>query len=62
MSENSRDDRIVRIVAVAGGSGFIGRAIVREANLQQFKDHPNFAEKMNAPEAPSEAPMRFRNS
>jgi uncharacterized protein YbjT (DUF2867 family) len=29
MSENSRDDRSVRVVAVAGGSGFIGRAIVR---------------------------------
>ncbi|MSU59389.1 MAG: 4Fe-4S dicluster domain-containing protein, partial [Pedosphaera sp.] len=34
-----------------------GRAIVREANLQQFKAHPDFAEKMNAPEAPSEKPM-----
>jgi uncharacterized protein YbjT (DUF2867 family) len=29
MSENSRDERVVRIIAVAGGSGFIGRAIVR---------------------------------
>ena len=34
-----------------------GRAIVREANLAQFKEHPDFAERMNAPEAPSEAPM-----
>jgi molybdopterin-containing oxidoreductase family iron-sulfur binding subunit len=25
-----------------------GRAIVREANLEQFKSHPDFAEKMNA--------------
>jgi NADH dehydrogenase len=29
MSENSREDKIVRIVAIAGGSGFIGSAIVR---------------------------------
>jgi len=29
MTENNRNDRTVRIVAVAGGSGFIGRAIVR---------------------------------
>ena len=34
-----------------------GRAIVREANLSQYKEHPDFAEKMNAPEAPSEAPI-----
>jgi len=34
-----------------------GRAIVREANLAQFKEHPDFAEKMNAPAAPSEAPI-----
>ena len=34
-----------------------GRAIVREANLAQYREHPDFAEKMNAPEAPSEAPM-----
>ena len=34
-----------------------GRAIVREANLEQFKAHPDFAEKMNAPEAPSEKPI-----
>ena len=34
-----------------------GRSIVREANLEQFKEHPDFAEKMNAPEAPSEQPM-----
>lgn len=34
-----------------------GRAIVREANLQQFKDHPDFARKMNAPEAPNEDPI-----
>jgi molybdopterin-containing oxidoreductase family iron-sulfur binding subunit len=27
-----------------------GRAIVREANLEQFKEHPDFARKMNAPE------------
>jgi molybdopterin-containing oxidoreductase family iron-sulfur binding subunit len=27
-----------------------GRAIVREANLGQFKEHPDFARKMNAPE------------
>ncbi len=29
-----------------------GRAIVREANLEQFKSHPDFAEKMNAPLPP----------
>ena len=34
-----------------------GRVIVREANLDQFKSHPNFAAAMNAPEAPSEQPM-----
>jgi MoCo/4Fe-4S cofactor protein with predicted Tat translocation signal len=34
-----------------------GRAIVREANLDQFTKHPNFATAMNAPEAPSEKPM-----
>lgn len=34
-----------------------GRAIVREANLQQFKAHPDFAQRMNAPEAPDESPM-----
>ena len=28
-----------------------GRPAVREANLEQFKAHPDFAEKMNAPEA-----------
>ncbi len=27
-----------------------GRAIVREANLEQFKEHPDFARKMNTPE------------
>jgi molybdopterin-containing oxidoreductase family iron-sulfur binding subunit len=27
-----------------------GRAIVREANLDQFKEHPDFARKMDAPE------------
>jgi MoCo/4Fe-4S cofactor protein with predicted Tat translocation signal len=32
-----------------------GRAIVREANLQQFKDHPDFAAKMNAPVPPRPA-------
>ncbi len=34
-----------------------GRAIVREANLEQFREHPDFAEKMNAPEAPDEHPL-----
>jgi len=34
-----------------------GRAIVREGNLDQFAKHPDFAERMNAPEAPVEAPM-----
>ncbi len=34
-----------------------GRSIVREANLEQFKAHPNFATAMNAPEAPTEAPI-----
>ena len=34
-----------------------GRAIVREVNLAQFKDHPDFAEKMNAPESPNESPI-----
>lgn len=34
-----------------------GRAIVREANHEQFVKHPDFATKMNAPEAPNEAPM-----
>ncbi len=34
-----------------------GRAIVREANLEQFRQHPKFADAMNAPEAPSEAPI-----
>ncbi len=34
-----------------------GRAIVREANLEQFKSHPDFAERMNAEEAPNESPM-----
>ncbi len=34
-----------------------GRAIVREANLDQFNQHADFAEAMNAPEAPSELPM-----
>jgi molybdopterin-containing oxidoreductase family iron-sulfur binding subunit len=34
-----------------------GRAIVREANLEQFKAHPDFAERMNAEEAPDESPM-----
>jgi molybdopterin-containing oxidoreductase family iron-sulfur binding subunit len=34
-----------------------GRAIVREANLDQFAKHPNFATAMNAPEAPTEQPM-----
>jgi molybdopterin-containing oxidoreductase family iron-sulfur binding subunit len=34
-----------------------GRSIVREANLDQFAKHPNFAKAMNAPEAPSERPM-----
>jgi len=29
-----------------------GRAIVREANLEQFKAHPDFAAKMNAPVPP----------
>lgn len=29
-----------------------GRAIVREANLDQFKAHPDFAEKLNAPVPP----------
>jgi len=33
-----------------------GRAIVREANLDQFKAHANFATAMNAPESPSEGP------
>lgn len=34
-----------------------GRAIVREANLEQFKSHPDFAERMNAEAAPDESPM-----
>jgi len=34
-----------------------GRAIVREANLEQFKSHPDFAERMNAEEAPNESPL-----
>lgn len=34
-----------------------GRAIVREANLAQFKGHPDFAERMNAEEAPNESPI-----
>jgi molybdopterin-containing oxidoreductase family iron-sulfur binding subunit len=34
-----------------------GRAIVREANLEQFRAHPDFAEKMNAPESPDESPI-----
>lgn len=34
-----------------------GRAIVREANLDQYKTHPDFAQRMNAPEAPDESPM-----
>ncbi|MCC6822977.1 MAG: 4Fe-4S dicluster domain-containing protein, partial [Verrucomicrobia subdivision 3 bacterium] len=34
-----------------------GRAIVREANLEQFKAHPDFAERMNAEEAPNESPL-----
>lgn len=29
-----------------------GRAIVREANLEQFKTHPDFADKLNAPVPP----------
>jgi len=29
-----------------------GRAIVREANLEQFKEHPDFATRMNAPIPP----------
>ena len=29
-----------------------GRAIVREANVEQFKEHPDFADKMNAPVPP----------
>ncbi len=32
-----------------------GRAIVREANLEQFKSHPDFADKMNAPVPPRPA-------
>lgn len=32
-----------------------GRGIVREANLEQFKAHPDFAEKMSAPEPPRPA-------
>ncbi|MBE0545676.1 MAG: TAT-variant-translocated molybdopterin oxidoreductase [Verrucomicrobia bacterium] len=34
-----------------------GRAIVREANLEQFNQHPDFAHRMNAPEAPDETPL-----
>ena len=34
-----------------------GRAIVREANLDQFATHPDFATAMNAEEAPSETPI-----
>lgn len=34
-----------------------GRAIVREANLEQFKQHPDFAVRMNAPKPPSDAPI-----
>jgi molybdopterin-containing oxidoreductase family iron-sulfur binding subunit len=34
-----------------------GRAIVREANLEQFKAHPDFARRLNAPESPDESPM-----
>jgi Fe-S-cluster-containing dehydrogenase component len=34
-----------------------GRAIVREANLEQFKSHPDFATRMNAEEAPNENPL-----
>jgi len=38
MSENNPNDRVVRIVAVAGGSGFIGRAIVRRlAGIPQLR-------------------------
>ena len=29
-----------------------GRAIVREVNLEQFKEHPEFAKQMNAPVPP----------
>jgi MoCo/4Fe-4S cofactor protein with predicted Tat translocation signal len=34
-----------------------GRAIVREANLGQFRDHPEFAKQMNAPEPAVHKPM-----
>jgi MoCo/4Fe-4S cofactor protein with predicted Tat translocation signal len=34
-----------------------GRPIIREANLQQFHDHPNFAAKMDAEKPPIEASL-----
>ncbi len=34
-----------------------GRAIVREANLEQFQKHPHFARAMDAPKPPVEAPL-----
>ncbi len=34
-----------------------GRPIVREANLEQFRQHPDFARKMDLPEPPVVAPL-----
>jgi len=34
-----------------------GRPIIREANLQQFKEHSDFAHRMDAPKPPVEAPL-----
>ncbi len=34
-----------------------GRPIIREANLEQFREHPGFAKSMNAEKPPIEAPL-----
>ena len=34
-----------------------GRPIIREANLEQFRKHPNFAERLDAEKPPVEEPM-----
>ena len=34
-----------------------GRPIIREANLQEYRDNPDFAKGMNMPEPPSSQPL-----
>ncbi len=52
-----KTDKTYHLVCTQSHWSMEGRAIIREANLEQFKAHPDFAERMNAEASPDESPM-----